>query len=137
MKKKICLLFVLVFVFASVAQFSVLASDIMPLNNNTNLTKTRFSISDTGEAVVSLNFEGYPNVTTSATISIKIEKRNFLLFWTDVVEETITVNNYYYENAFYYQLEDTGTYRCTVEYVISGTGGADDVITFEDTKTYS
>jgi hypothetical protein len=136
MKKKICLLFVLVFVFASVAQFSVLASDIMPLNNNTNLTKTRFSISDTGEAVVSLNFEGYPNVTTGATISIKIEKRNFLLFWADVVEETITVNNYYYENAFYYQLEDTGTYRCTVEYVISGTGGADDVITFEDTKTY-
>ena len=136
MKKKICLLFLLVFVFACVVQFSVLASDIMPLNNNTNLTKTRFSISDTGEAVVSLNFEGYPNVTTGATISIKIEKRNFLLFWTDVVEETITVNNYYYENAFYYQLEDTGTYRCTVEYVISGTGGADDVITFEDTKTY-
>ena len=136
MKKKICLLFVLVFVFASMAQFSVLASDIMPLNNNTNLSKTRFSISDTGEAVVSLNFEGYPNVTTGATISIKIEKRNFLLFWTDVVEETITVNNYYYENALYYQLEDTGTYRCTVEYVISGTGGADDVITFEDTTTY-
>lgn len=137
MKKKICLLFVLVFVFVSIAQFSVLASDIMPLNNNTLAAKTRFSISNTGEAVVSLNFEGYSNVTTGATISIKIEKRNFLLFWTDVVEETITVNNYYYENALYYQLEDTGTYRCTVEYVISGTGGADDVITFEDTKTYS
>lgn len=136
MKKKFCLLFVLVFVFVSIAQFSVLASDIMPLNNNTLAAKTRFAISDTGEAVVSLNFEGYPNVTTGATISIKIEKRNFLLFWTDVVEETITVNNYYYENAFYYQLEDTGTYRCKVEYVVSGTGGADDVITFEDTKTY-
>lgn len=136
MKKKFCLLFVLVFVFVSIAQFSVLASDIMPLNNNTNLTKTRFAISDTGDAAVTVNYEGYPNVTTGAVISIKIEKRNFLLFWTDVVEETITVNNYYYENAFYYQLEDTGTYRCTVEYVISGTGGADDVITFEDTKTY-
>ena len=136
MKKKFCLLFILAFVFVSIVQFSVLASDIMPLNNNTLATKTRFSISDTGEAVVSLNFEGYPNVTTGATISIKIEKRNFLLFWADVVEETITVNNYYYENAFYYQLEDTGTYRCKVEYVVSGTGGADDVITFEDTKTY-
>ncbi len=137
MKKKFCLLFVLAFVFASVAQFSVLASDIMPLNNNTNLTKTRFSISDTGEAVVSLNFEGYPNVTTSATISISIEKRNFLLFWTDVVEETITVNNYYYANALHYQLEDTGTYRCTVEYVISGTGGADDVITYESEAKFN
>ena len=136
MKKKFCLLFILVFVFVSIVQFSVLASDIMPLNNNTLAAKTRFSISNTGEAVVSLNFEGYSNVTTGATISIKIEKRNFLLFWTDVVEETITVNNYYYENALYYQLEDTGTYRCTVEYVISGSGGADDVITFEDTQTY-
>ena len=126
----------LLFVFANVAQISVLASDIMPRNNNTLATKTRFSISDTGEAVVSLNFEGYPNVTTGATISIKIEKRNFLLFWTDVVEETLTVNNYYYANALHYQLEDTGTYRCTVEYVVSGTGGADDVITFEDTAEY-
>ena len=136
MKKKFCLLFILVFVFVSIVQFSVLASDIMPLNNNTLATKTRFSISNTGEAVVSLNFEGYSNVTTGATISIKIEKRNFLLFWTDIVEETITVNNYYYANELYYQLEDTGTYRCTVEYVISGSGGADDVITFEDTQTY-
>ena len=46
MKKKICILFVLVFVFASVVQFSVLASDVMPLNNNTNLTKTRFLRAD-------------------------------------------------------------------------------------------
>ena len=137
MKKKFCLLFVLVFVFVSIAQFSVLASGIMPLNNNTNLTKTKFSISDTGEAVVSLNYEGYPNVTTGATISIKIEKRNLLFFWADVVEETITVNNYYYANELYYQFENTGTYRCTVEYVVSGTGGADDIITFEDTKTYN
>lgn len=50
MKKKFCLLFVLVFVFVSIAQFSVLASDIMPLNNNTLAAKTRFSISNTGEA---------------------------------------------------------------------------------------
>lgn len=136
MKKKFCLLFILAFVFVSIVQFSVLASDIMPLNNNTLATKTRFSISDTGEAVVSLNFEGYPNVTTGATISIKIEKRNFLFFWTDIVEETITVNNYYYANELYYQLEDTGTYRCTVEYVISGTGGADDVITYEEEQKF-
>lgn len=136
MKKKICLLFVLVFVFASVTQLSVLASDIMPLNNNTNLTKTKFVISDTGDAIVTVKYEGYPNITTGAIISIKIEKRNLLLFWTDVVEETITVNNYYYANALHYQLEDTGTYRCTVEYVISGTGGADDVITYEHEQKY-
>ena len=108
----------------------------MPLNNNTLAAKTRFVISDTGDAAVTVNYEGYPNVTTGAVISIKIEKRNFLLFWTDVVEETIIVNDNRYYEVLHYQLEDTGTYRCTVEYVISGTGGADDVITFEDTKTY-
>ena len=136
MRKKICLLFVLVFVFSSIAQFSVLASDVMPLNNNTNLTKTRFLITDTGDAIVTVNYEGYPNITTGATISIKIEKRNLLLFWNEVMEETIYVNDSRYYEELHYQLQETGTYRCKIEYVVSGIGGADDVITFEDTKTY-
>lgn len=136
MKKKICLLFALVFVFASVAQFSVLASDIMPLNNNTGLTKTKFAISNTGDAIVSVKYEGYPNITTGAVITVRIEKRNFLLFWRNVVEETITVNDSRYYEELHYQLNGSGTYRCTVDYVISGTGGADDVITFEDQKNY-
>ena len=136
MKRKICWLFALVFVFASVAQLSVLASDIMPLNNNTGLTKTKFAISSTGDAIVSVKYEGYPNITTSAIITIRIEKRNFLLFWSDVVEETITVKDSRYYEELHYQLNKTGTYRCTVEYVISGTGGADDVITFEDIQKY-
>ncbi len=136
MKKKFCLLFVLLFVFANVAQISVLASDIMPLNNNTGLTKTRFVISDTGDAIVSVKYEGYPNITTGATITIKIEKRSLLLFWSDVVEEIITVNDSLYFNELHYQLEDSGTYRCTVEYVISGSGGADDIITYEAEAKY-
>ena len=126
----------MVFVFASMAQFSVLASDIMPLNNNTLATKTRFVISDSGDAIVSVNYEGYPNITTGAIISIKIEKRNLLLFWSEVVEETIIVNDSRYYEELHYQLDSTGTYRCTVEYVISGTGGADDVITFEKEQKY-
>ena len=109
----------------------------MPLNNNSNLIQTEFSISDTGDAAVVVNYEGYPNVTTGATISIKIEKRNLLVFWSDVIEDTIVVNGSHYANELHYQLNKTGTYRCTVEYVISGTGGADDVITFKDTKTYN
>lgn len=137
MKKKICILFVLVFVFASVVQFSVLASDVMPLNNNTNLTKTRFLITDTGDAIVTVNYEGYPNITAGAVISIKIEKRNLLLFWNEVVEETIIVNDSRYYEELHYQLEETGTYRCKIEYVVSGLGGADDVITYEHEQKYS
>ena len=136
LKKNFCLLFALVFVFAGVIQFSVSASDIMPLNNNTLAVNTNFVISETGEAITAVYFEGYPNITTGATITIKIEKRNLLFFWSDVVEETIIVNDSYYVNELHYQLENTGTYRCTVVYTVSGTGGADDVLTFEDTKTY-
>lgn len=136
MKNKFCLLWALIFIFSCLGQYSVLASGIMPLNNNSNLIQTEFSISDTGDAAVVVNYEGYPNVTTGATISIKIEKRNLLVFWSDVIEDTIVVNGSHYANELHYQLNKTGTYRCTVEYVISGTGGADDVITFEDTQKY-
>lgn len=134
--KKICLVLAFIFVFVNIMQFAVLASDIMPLNNNVLSTKTRFTISDTGEAIVSLNFEGYPNVTTGATISISIEKRNFLFFWSNIIEETITVEGSDYFEELQYQLEDSGTYKCTVEYVISGTGGADDVITYEEEQAF-
>ena len=134
--KKICLVLAFIFVFVNIMQFAVLASDIMPLNNNVLSTKTRFTISDTGEAIVSLNCEGYPNVTTGATISISIEKRNFLFFWSNIIEETITVEGSDYFEELQYQLEDSGTYKCTVEYVISGTGGADDVITYEEEQAF-
>ena len=78
----------------------------------------------------------YTGITTGATITIKIEKRTLLLFWSDVIEDTITVVGQRYFDELYYQLEDKGTYRCTVIYNISGTGGADDVIPFEDTVKY-
>ncbi len=136
MKKKICLLFVLVFVLACLPQFSVSASEIMPRNNNTLMTNTTFVIYDGGDAAVGIRFEGYPSITTGATISVKIEKRNLLIFWKDIVETTITVQGSSYFNELDYYLEKTGTYRCTVVYTVSGLGGEDDVITFQDTATY-
>lgn len=137
MKRKLSLILVLVVVAVVVLQSSLLANGISLYNNNTQETKSYFLISDEGIATVGVSYYGYSNVTTSATISITIEKRNLLFFWNDVVSETITVSGVRYSEEFEYQLDDTGTYRCTVEYVVSGTGGADDVITFEDTKTYS
>ena len=137
MKRKVSLILVLAMVMIAILQFSLLASDISLRNNNTIQTDTTFSIFNDGMAMVYVGYEGYPSVTTGATITITIEKRNLLLFWRDIVSETITVSGDYYSNELTYQLDSTGTYRCTVEYVVSGTGGADDVITFEDTKTYS
>ncbi len=136
MKRKVSLVLVLAMVMVAVLQFSLLASNISLYNNNTLRTTSYFEISSDGNATVRVGYDGYPNVTTGATITITIEKRNLLLFWSDVVSETITVSSVRYSDEFEYQLDDTGTYRCTVEYVVSGTGGADDVITFEDTKEY-
>ena len=136
MKKNICLILSLVFILSFALQTAVLAVDIMPLNNNTALTSTSFHISDSGLATVNVKYNGYPDITTGATITIKIEKRTLLVFWNDVVSDTITVTGEYYHDALNYQLEKSGTYRCTVVYTVSGSGGADDVIPFEDTASY-
>ncbi len=135
MKKSICLLLAFLFI-ACIFTAPVNASDISLYNNNTLIVDTIFAIKETGEAVVLVNYEGYKNITTGATITIKIEKKTLLFFWSDVIDETITVVGESYFNEFHYQLEDKGTYRCSVVYTVSGTGGADDVLTFEDTKKY-
>ena len=136
MKRKISVVLVLTFVFVAVVQFCLLADDVDLCNNNTALTTTIFTISPDGTANVSVEYDGYSNITTGATINITIKKRTLLLFWSEVVTDSITVSGDFYINEFYYQLEDKGTYKCNVEYIVSGTGGADDVIPFEDTAVY-
>ena len=136
MKRKISVVLILTFVFVAVSQFCLLADDISLCNNNTGMTGTVFTISSDGTANVYVCYEGYPDVTTGATINITIKKRTLLLFWSEVVSDSITVSGDYYSNEFYYQLEDKGTYKCNVEYIVSGTMGADDVIPFEDTAVY-
>ena len=136
MKRKFCLIFAILFTLSALFSPSVLASDISLFNNNTASTATRFTISDTGEARIYVDYKGYPNVTTGATITVKIEKRNLLIFWNEVVNDVYYFREESHAETFVYQLEKTGTYRCTVDYLISGTGGADDEITFQDTTTY-
>ena len=136
MKRRITFIVALLMIIALGTHAVVIAGDASLYNNNTGMMNSGFAITETGEAIVAVNYEGYTGVTTGATITIKIEKRTLLFFWTDVVNDTITVVGDRYLDEFYYQLEDKGTYRCTVVYTISGTGGADDVRTFEDTEKY-
>ena len=136
MKKFLICIVSLTLAFTFIFQTTVFADNISLFYNNTLATDTNFVISADGKANVTVYYDGVPNSTTGATITVKIEKRNLLIFWKDIVEETYYVSGITYINTYTYQLEKTGTYRCTVEYTISGTGGADDVITFEDTKTY-
>ena len=136
MKRKICFVLALTLVLFAVFQVVLLASDISLCNNNTGMTATIFTISNDGTAYVDVECEGYPNVTTGMTINITIKKRTLLLFWSEVVTDSVTVSGDYYVNEFTYQLDEKGTYKCNVEYIVSGTGGADDVIPFEDTAVY-
>ena len=136
MKRKICFIFAFIFMVSALISPSVCASGITPYYNNANRADMEFSISDTGEAKVSVEYAGFSDVTTGATITVKIEKRNLLIFWNEVVNEVYYFREASHAETFVYQLEKPGTYRCTVDYLISGTGGLDDEITFQDTQTY-
>ena len=134
--KKISFIMAFVFLFTAICPIPTSASGISPYYNNMEYTQTSFSISDSGTALVSVQYEGTPDVTIGATITVKIEKRNLLIFWNEVVNDVYYFREESHAETFVYQLEKTGTYRCTVDYLISGTGGLDDEITFQDTKTY-
>lgn len=135
MKKTKILSFILaVLLFAMCFASTVLAVEARL--TNTMQTVTYFSISDTGVATVYVDYEGREELLTSATITITIKKRFLLLFWTEVVTQTVTTAETSFSKTLKYQLEDTGTYKCNVEYVITGSTGATDTIPFEDTATY-
>ena len=140
----ILLLVVVIGVIAVPAAAAMIENDlIMPCYNNTASTSTNFSISTAGKATVTAVYNGHKGITTGATVTSYIEKRTLGIFWTkvDIGEpnnEWVDTSTDYAE-AFVHEfwLEDKGTYRATVVYEISGTGGATDVIDFDKTVTYS
>lgn len=115
------------------------ASDVPPTrNNNVSGTSTGFHISSSGLASVDVRYNGYPNITSGATIDIVIKKVTFLWFTTTVVDVSYNIVGENYSHTYNYDVSSngSGTYKCNVTYTISGSGGADDVIPFEDTASY-
>lgn len=112
--------------------------EVMPCFNNTITTSTHFTIDENGLATIGLRYVGYQNCATSATISCKIQKKGFF-GWSDVSEASwvYECSSYMYNTSLTFQLTSTGTYQLVYEYVIRGTGGADDVITGTTQETYS
>lgn len=129
----ICLLCMLM-LFSYVTIPAAAADDgIMPCYNNVISTRTQFNISDSGVATVTVSYTGVPGVTTGATITTKIQKRTLGFIWTKVDEWVDSARLVSYSTFHSVTLPDTGTYRVVVEYEITGTGGATDVI--EDIQT--
>lgn len=147
MKRRAIALFLILVMLAALAvsvSAAVIENDtVMPCLNNTSGTSTNFTITTAGKATISAIYDGYRNVTTGARVTSYIEKRTLGIFWTKVDigqpnNEWVDISTEYLD-AFVHEfwLEDKGTYRATVVYEISGTGGATDVIDFDKTVTYS
>ena len=110
--------------------------DIMPLLENTNQCAVTFYITSSGLAEYSVSYYGQ-ETCTGATVTVKIQERTLLVFWTTVYEWEATSTE---KNDFLYgstQLEDTGTYRAVFKVEVHGTNGVTDVIEDKIQKEYS
>ena len=137
MKRELSLIIATIILISSILSISVSANDNIELfNNNAAATHTAFIIDETGLAIVSVDCLGYEGITTKIEVDVHIEKRNFLFFWENVRHEIYVVYVYRYFDEHTYQLNSKGTYRCTVTYTISGTGGEDDVIPYQETASW-
>lgn len=127
-------------VFAS--SKAVSAAEITPYFNNTISASTSVNLPSSGKITITNSYKGVKDVTTKAVITTYIEKRFLGIFWTRVDIGTTdnewvdTSYNYYYTGDHSFQLESTGTYRVTVKFVISGSGGSADEIVKEIEKEY-
>lgn len=110
--------------------------------NNTVMASSDASISDSGLLTINNQFQGIRGKTTKGEITTYIEKKTLGLFWTRVDigqpdnQWVDVVYNYLYNGTHTFQLSKEGTYRITVVYVISGSGGDADTIKQTIKKTY-
>lgn len=139
--KKILSLILAVVAVLGVTAFSannVMAADIVPYYNNASFATAGLTISNSGLATIDLDCAGDYGVVTRITAETKLE-RKWGIFWLDVDggEWTDTTTSSMLSKTHTLQLSKTGTYRVTVKYTVSGTGGANDVIETTVTDEYA
>jgi len=144
MKKLICFVLCITTMFGLLSVSALAASSqdsgIMPCYNNVGMTDSIFHIDANGLAYVAVSYDGYPDITTGATITIRLQKKVLGLFWSTVdIGEPDDMWIHHASGPIYYanhshQLTDTGTYRAEINYTIYGTAGPADEV--EDLMTY-
>ena len=141
-RKSILCLLIAVLMMASASTAAMAASPYETRYNNTVMASSVASISESGLLTVDNQFQGIRGKTTKGEITTYVEKKTLGLFWTRVDigqpnnQWVDVVYDYLYDGTHTFQLSNHGTYRITVVYVISGSGGAADTITQTRTKTY-
>ena len=132
----------LIFLIFSTPVTAAMKESLVPYYNNVDSANSSVTISSGGTITINNRYTGTQSVTTKAVITTYIEKKTLGIFWIRVDigqtnnEWVDTVYNYYYSGSHSHQLEKTGTYRVTVEYVIYGSGGSADTITKQIEKNY-
>lgn len=107
---------------------------VEPRFNNASDVECNFSIQN-DLAIISINVNGYNSVTSRITVNATLEKKAFLgLWWSDVDEWTASSTNAM-ETFEFTKNVGSGTYRCTFEVTVEGSGGSADVYTKELTAT--
>lgn len=143
MKYRILSIVLVIAIFSATFLTATASTGVTPRYNNTSSTTTNFGISASGKASIGAGYSAYRDYFEAATVTSYIEKRTLGIFWTKV--DIGMPNNEWVDTSTEYvdsfgheiYLNSTGTYRATVVYEISGTGGATDVIEYEQERTYS
>ena len=140
MKEKSKMAVLTLLIITSLLNFAVpvMAADqntsIMPLWDVTNQSDIIFTISEEDNAVVWVKYTADNSVFKEANLTVKIQKRTLLLFWTTVdigepdnewTAKSTNINGIFNKS---FPLEKTGTYRAVITLEIVGTNGKTDII---------
>ncbi|MBQ7389496.1 MAG: hypothetical protein IJW02_00165 [Clostridia bacterium] len=105
---------------------------VTPRYNNVSNINCVFDI-ENDIAYISINVIGYSGVTSRISAKAILEKKGlFGLWWSDVDEWTASSTNAT-ETFEFTKDVGSGTYRCTFEVTVEGSGGSADVHTNEIT----
>ncbi|MBQ7344098.1 MAG: hypothetical protein IJW53_04995 [Clostridia bacterium] len=103
------------------------------LNNASNIDCSFVIQNDLAIALIYVT--GHTNVTSKITVKVTLEKKGlFGLWWSDVDEWSASSTNAT-ETFEFTKDVGSGTYRCTFEVTVEGSGGSADVYTKELTAT--
>lgn len=110
--------------------------------NNTTNAFIDCNVDSSGELQTVMCVTGMKGRTTRIKTELYIEKRILGIFWKKIdigcpnnVWEDSTTSSIY-NHTYVRVLPSSGTYRVTVTFTVSGTGGPDDIIVKTDTVSY-
>ncbi len=139
---KLCSVFIVYLTILGTLSSIAYSSDIEPYYNNVSSVTSKAEIDSNGIIKITNSYSSSSTIFEKAIITTYIEKKILGLFWVkiDIGQtdnewvDTIYVNMY--SGSHSHQLESTGKYRVTTEYIIYGSGGEADTVTKQSEATY-